>query len=195
MKIEKINDNKIKVTINEEDIKIWNVSYEKLTDNTPEARDLFWFALRLAEKDVNFKVGSSKLFVEVHSQSNNGFVMFISKAKAEEISLDYITGLKKERRTKGDFRVFLFECFDDLCNCVEIIKGNFVGESSLYKYNEKFYLWTAPYNIDEFLENESIFLEYSVKVKCSGTFRGTLREYGTEMIKENAVEIISGYFV
>ena len=77
--IEKINDNKIRVTVNKEDIKIWNVSIQNLTENTPEAQDLFHFALRQAEKDVNFKVGEERVLVEALPNNPDGFIMTISK--------------------------------------------------------------------------------------------------------------------
>ena len=78
MKIERINENKIKVIVNRDDVKVWNVDLKNFTDNTPEAQDLFWFAIRQAEQDVDFRVGKAQLLVETLPTGNDGFVMIIS---------------------------------------------------------------------------------------------------------------------
>ena len=206
MHIEKINDNKIKVTVNKEDIKIWNVNMKNLTDNTPEAQDLFWFALRQAEKDVNFKVGSSQLLVEAHPSNSDGFIMIISKVDNEANVFDLLEEsrrhsqnhleIKIKRRTKKSqlINIFKFEEFEDLCKGIGQIREMFSGQSSVYKYNGCFYLKLIPYDNMAFFESENILLEYSSRVSDAIIAEGMLKEHGTEMIKENAVEIISAYF-
>ena len=42
MKIERIAPNKIKITLSVEDLKKWDVNFESLTYNSPEAQELFW---------------------------------------------------------------------------------------------------------------------------------------------------------
>lgn len=206
MHIEKINDNKIKVTVNKEDIKIWNVNIKNLTENTPEAQDLFWFALRQAEKDVDFKVGKSQLLVEAHPSNSDGFIMMISKVDEKTNVLDLLEESRKKanshieikikRRTqkKELLNIFRFEDFEDVCMCVGQIKETFMGQSALYKYNNGFYLKLAPYDNMYFFETENILLEYSTRVSESVITEGILNEYGTVMIKEYAVETIMTYF-
>lgn len=206
MHIEKINDNKIKVTVNKEDVKIWNVNMKNLTENTPEAQDLFWFALRQAEKDVDFKVGTSQLLVEAHPLNSDGFIMIISKVDEKTNVLDLLEGNRKvsqgqmeikiKRRTRKSqlVNIFRFEDFEDLCRCTEQIKDTFSGHSALFKYREGFYLNLTPYDNMNFFETENLLLEYSKRVPASLITEGILKEHGTEMIKENAIETITAYF-
>ena len=207
MHIEKINDNKIKVTVNKEDVKIWNVNMKNLTENTPEAQDLFWFALRQAEKDVNFKVGSSQLLVEAHPSNSDGFIMIISKVDEKTNVFDLLEGggkiprgqmeIKIKRRTRKSqlVNIFRFEDFEDLVGCTEQIKNIFSGQSSLFKYKDGFYLNLMPYDNMNFFETENLLLEYSKRVPGSVITEGILKEHGTEMIKENAIETIMAYFI
>jgi len=65
MKIERINDNKIRVEINSEDVRIWNVNIKKLTDNTPEAQNLFWHAIKKAERDYDNAINILKFVVVI----------------------------------------------------------------------------------------------------------------------------------
>ena len=206
MHIEKINDNKIKVTVNKEDVKIWNVNMKNLTENTPEAQDLFWFALRQAEKDVDFKVGSSQLLVEAHPSNSDGFIMIISKVDEKTNVFDLLEGggkiprgqmeIKIKRRTRKSqlVNIFRFEDFEDLIGCTEQIKNMFSGQSALFKYKDGFYLNLMPYDNMNFFETENLLLEYSKRVPGSVITEGILKEHGTEMIKENAIETIMAYF-
>ncbi len=206
MHIEKINDNKIRVTVNREDTKIWNVSIKNLTDNTPEAQDLFWFALRQAEKDVDFKIGKSQILVEALPNNSDGFIMMISKIDSSSNIMDIlgksghcdISGMdisvKKRTRKAPHTNIFKFLDFEDLCNCVEQIKDIFSGRSKLYKYKEEFYLCIVPNDTMMFFETENILLEYATKVSNSFVTEGLLREHGTVMIKENAFETVLTYF-
>ena len=54
MKIEKINSNKIKVMIDDDEAKAWNVSIKSISQNTPQVQDMFWKAIRKAERDMEF---------------------------------------------------------------------------------------------------------------------------------------------
>ena len=64
MKIERINENKIRVHIDADEAKAWNVSFKMIAKNTPEVQEMFWSAIRQAEKDVDFSVDGAKLLVE-----------------------------------------------------------------------------------------------------------------------------------
>ncbi len=204
MYIEKISDNKIKVTVNKEDIKIWNVDIKNLTDNTPEAQDLFWFALRQAEKDVNFRVGQSQLLVEAIPSKTDGFIMLISKMDSKMDVINMLekgtihcgTEIKVKKRSRSSkiINMFKFSDFDDLCDCVKQIKDLFAGKSSLYKYKEQFYMLFCPYDTMMFFETENIIMEYAEKVASPSLYEGVMREHGQIMIEETAVEIIGTYF-
>ncbi len=205
MFIEKISDDKIKVTVNKEDIKIWNVDIKNLTENTPEAQDLFWFALRQAEKDVNFRVGEAQLLVEAIPSKADGFIMLISKMDPKESVMDALekgvfrhkaSEIKVKKRNKSAqlISVFKFSDFESLCQCINQTKELFYGKSALYKHNDSFYLVLIPYDTMMFFETENIIMEYAKRVKSPYLYEGVLKEHGQLMIKENAYETIGSYF-
>ncbi len=205
MHIEKISDDKIKVTVNKEDVKIWNVNIKNLTDNTPEAQDLFWFALRQAEKDVDFKVGEAQLLVEAIPSKTEGFIMLISKMDPKTNVMEVLEKgiihrhgteikVKKRSRNAKPINIFKFSDFEDLCQCVNQVKGMFCGKSALYKHKEQFYIVLSPYDTMTFFETENIIMEYAQRVPSPSLYEGVLKEYGTLMIEENAFETIGAYF-
>ncbi len=205
MRIERISGNKIKVLVNRDDVRAWNVSLKNFTDNTPEAQDLFWFALKQAERDVDFNVGKAQLLVETLATTNDGFVMIISKIENEgEIAEALVKSgksvkmseLRLCRRPKPPLlRVFRFESFDALCDGVSEINGFYIGESRLIKYDGSFYLEMKPQDTFGFFEIENILSEFAERVKKPSVMQGILDEHGTVMIKTDAVGIILKNFV
>ncbi len=205
MRIERISGNKIKVLVNRDDVRAWNVSLKNFTDNTPEAQDMFWYALKMAERDVDFTIGKAQLLVETLATTNDGFVMIISKIENESEIAESLarsgksikmSELKLCRRPKPSLlRVFRFEGFDALCAGVSEISGLYLGESRLFKYNEEFYLEVKPRDAFGFFETENILSEFSEKVKNPSVMQGVLAEHGKAMIKADAVEVILKNFI
>ncbi len=198
--------NKIKVLVNRDDVRAWNVSLKNFTDNTPEAQDLFWFALKRAERDVDFTVGKAQLLVETLATANDGFVMIISKIDDEAELCDTLAKsgksvkmaeIKLSRRPKNSpfLRIFRFDSFDTLCEGVSEINELYIGESKVTKHEDSFYLEIKPQDTFGFFEIENILSEFSEKVKKSSVMQGVLEEHGTIMISSNAVEIIVKNFI
>lgn len=206
MKIEKISENKIKVLVNRDDVKIWNVDLKNFTDNTPEAQDLFWFALKQAEKDVAFSVGPAQLMVETVPTVNDGFAMIISKLETDvDIAEALLQSgkrikraefkLSRRDRTISLMRIFRFSNFDCLCDAVAEIYELYLGESRLFKYKNEFYLELTPRDSFGLFEIENIVSEFATKEKKPAVLQGILNEYAKLMIPKDAIFVISENFI
>lgn len=206
MKIERISDSKIKVEINGEDTRLWNVDIKKLTENAPEAQNLFRHALKQAETELNFSVDGSKLVVEAMPLGDNGFIMIISKMQygselVSAIAKDASIQLKLSERKRGGRKrsiplwIYCFSSFDDLCEAVKQICSSFVGDSAVYKYKNGYYLRLKPLDATGYGAIDAKISEYCSRVKNFRLMQGYLEEHGTPMIKGDAVETIMNYFV
>lgn len=206
MRIEKLNDNKIKIVIDAADIRAWNVDLKNFTDNTPEAQDMFWHALKRAEEDVDFCIGKAQLMVETLPLADNGFVMMVSKLENERDVVEALertgrrvkqTELKIKRRSKAQslLRIFVFEDFDGLCDGVREIFEIYIGESRLIKYQGSFYLELTPRDAFGLFEMENILSEFATKAPKPLTLQGVLNEHGLVMMEKNAVSLIAENFV
>ncbi len=205
MKIERMTENKIKITIGNEDIRMWNVDLKNFTDNTPEAQDMFWFALKRAEQDVNFTVGKAQLLVETIEAGEDGFVMFISRMENEtELAEALIragkgarrTELRAGRRARREplLRIFKFRDFEDVCRSVSYISEVFLGTSKLWKYDGEFYLELLPIDTFGVFEIDNILSEFAEKSKKPLAMQGVLGEHGKVMIEADAVAVICRNF-
>lgn len=203
MKIERIAPNKIKVTLSVDDLKEWDVSFESLTYNSPEAQDLFWSLIHRAELEAGFYADGSQLVVEAMPVKNDGFVMIITRVEdAEDVSPQrYIKPrIKKETKPRKRSRalsnplVFEFKCFDDVVEACKNIENRFAGNSSLHKLNEKYYL-TLQITNDFVAEDMDVMLtEFARKEKNALVKTGELAEHGEPLIEGNAIESIGAHF-
>ena len=206
MKIERIDDNKIKVLVGEDDIKRWNVDLKNFTDNTPEAQDMFWFALKQAEQDVNFSVGKAQLMVETMPAEEDGFVLIISRMESEaDLAAALVRAgkqlkqsefrMRRKRQTAPLFKIFVFDDFEDVCAGVAQIRELFIGASRLTKYNGRFYLELTPIDSFGFFEIENILSEFAEKSKNPALIQGVLNEHGLVMIESDVISVVSENFI
>lgn len=205
MRIEKINENKIKVLIDDKEAEMWNVSFKKISQNTPEAQRVLWTAIRAAEEHAHFSVVGAKLFVEaVEGDVNSKLGMLITRvANEEELNeaiknCSYKGTLRRSRLNLGPEKienqfVYKFRDFESVCDAAEKIYDIYMGESTLYKYNEEFYLHLIPRNT-EISPVMSILAEFGECVKNCVYIHGRLNEYGETMIENSALKILQEYF-
>lgn len=206
MRIEKISENKIKVLIDDSEAREWNVSFKSISENTPEAQEMFWAAIRMAEENVDFFVDGAKLFVEAVNDADSSdcsFGMMITRVCSEEElssaidSCGYKGRIKRaklspQRQMKK--YIYSFCDFDNVCLAAGEIYSMYSGTSMLYKCNDRFYLYMIPRNTALFEDTERIVTEFGVKIKNSQYMHGYLNEYGELMIPEDAVDVMAKYF-
>jgi len=203
MKIEKVNNNKIKVTVTPDEMQQWGVDFESLAGNSPEARDLFWNLIKKAEFETGFVVDNSQLIVEAMPLKNDGIVLFVTRIDEDYDSEKY--GRIKIRRPRyrvkkhvlhDDNTVILysFNNFDDLCEFSK--QWQHLGENSnLYSYGGLYYLalhFENQFFDHEFVENK--LLEFAKKVDSPRISEAYLKEYGVSLSEGNALLTIANHF-
>lgn len=209
MRIERINENKIKVLIEKQEVQDWKINKKNLGEDNPGIQDMFWTAIRKAEEDVNFSVDGAKLFVETVPDASDMLIMMITKVandaelhdaisksgykgkiKQTELRLDKrprMSGRKRERY------IYKFLNFEDVCVAADEISACFAGRSALYKCGGAFYLELLPLERTAALV-ANILTEFAKKQDQCGALHGWLNEHGEQMIAEDAIEILNEYF-
>ena len=202
MRIERIAQNKIKVTLSNDDLLEWDISFESLTYNSPQAQELFWDLMKRAEEEAGFFADGSQLVVEAMPTRNDGFIMLITKVEeGDESPLKKLVKPKSKREFKTKKQkysispiVFEFDAFNDVVEACKNIENRFIGNSSLYKKDGKFFLVLDVDN--EYLAEDLKLLltEFAKKVDNSFVKEGELFEHAEMLIKESAVENFNSYF-
>ena len=79
MKVEKINDNRVKITLSFEELTTRNISIDDLEEDSDKARNLFLDLISESDLESSFIFEHSQLYIEASSDNNNSFVVTITK--------------------------------------------------------------------------------------------------------------------
>jgi adapter protein MecA 1/2 len=207
MDIERIDENIIRIIITSDDLQGRNVDIEELNYDSPETQELFWDMMEQAEDEFGFCVADSQLIVEPIPNSDNGFIVTITKIEEDadfESIQKYIknkykkSDLKKKEHTKllTDIFIFSFSTFDDLISASSRIKDSYVGDSSVYKFMDEYYLVLMGHTMSraEIIKMNVKINEYGDRFINPTHFEGVLCEYGELLIKNIALEVLDTYF-
>ncbi len=204
MRIEKVNENVLRVTITLNDLEERNIDISSLNYNSPAAQELFWDMMERAEEEYGFASGDSQLVFEASPENEDGFVVTITKIDSDgefESIQKYIKSKyknsdlrqkKKKSKVCSTLNIYCFDSIEDLCQLAKRIYPLYNGESAVYRFKSSYYLLLAGSSSSPQLE--IIMDEYSAHVGNANFFEGYLNEYGERIIQENALETLNVYF-
>lgn len=196
MKIEKLNENKIKITLSSEDLKARNIDIQSFIYNSPESQDLFWDVMREAEKEYGFNVDESMVYVEAAATTSGIFTLTVTKTANSLNQANLKPRLRKQNyklkrksvNTPLDNSIYKFTSFDDICDfCKNTNIDNFT-DTTLYELNSEYYLFVS--NVPT-----SNILEYAIRERNTDIFIAKLSEYGKKIIEKDALKIIAENFI
>ena len=79
MKIEKIDENKVKIILSFEELEMRNITLRDIEKNNVAARKLFTSLIEESNLDELFSCDDSQLFIEASSDNTNTFILTITK--------------------------------------------------------------------------------------------------------------------
>lgn len=196
MKIEKLNENKIKITLSSDDLRARNIDVQSFIYNTPESQDLFWDVMKEAEKEYGFSVDESMIYVEAAATTSGIFTLTVTKSAN---SLSPITLRNKLKRQNYKLRrknitlplnnsIYRFNTFEDLCDFCSSTDVESFGNNVLYELNSTYYLLVST------MPNSGI-LEYASKEPNVDILLAELSEYGKKIIADDALKTIAKNFI
>ncbi len=206
MKIEKITENKIRITLNLDDLKEKNIDFHSFMTNSVEAQDVFFDMLKEAENLVGFKTEDYKILLEAIATTDGKFVLNVTRIIPDSDKTKKKTVNIKRKSTKIDKKVavYKFDTFDDFCNFASLLhNSNYnsiirkIKKAVLYSYNGSYYLVLNNILADLSLLKSfcSLIAEFSSYMSNSDLFEKKLNEYGKIAIKSNAISTCCKYFM
>lgn len=207
MKIEKLDENKIRITLNLEDLKEKDIDLHTFMSNSIETQSVFLDMLDEAEKEVGFKTDNYRVMIEALALSNGTFILTVTKIEKdlekEKTKYKKINIKRKLTDLKNKDAIYCFSSFEEFSDFCEIFsqesatnRKNFCDKSSLYIYNQKYYLILSDINFSlaftkTFLNN---IIEYASPIHNTNIIKGKIYEYGKVIIKTNAINVCLKYF-
>lgn len=215
MKIEKISDTQIRVTLNHTDLENRNIKIAELAYGSTKAQALFKDMMTQAFEDFGFEAENVPLMIEAVPLSTDSIMIVVTKVEDPsqiDLKLDAIGERPTHRTFKepeedrltdleliGSSRVnssplvanepmvlmYCFDSLDDVCFTAHHIQPMYFGENSLYKYNQKYFLILHA--------NQNISMNHSMLVSVLDEFgqRGISNDLGEMFLLEHGKPIIT----
>ena len=200
MKIEKLNDDKIRITLNMKDLQENDIDFHTFMSNSIESQELFLNMLDKAEKEVGFVTDDYRIMIEALAMSNGNFVLTVTRFEPEKGNTTYkkkkVNIKRKCSFINNEKAIYCFETFDEFCNFCEFLNNNilkhmndFADNVSLYEYNRKYYLVFTNIKVNNNLLKTfcSSITEFAHFIDDANLFESKLIEYGNVVIKGDAI--------
>lgn len=208
MKIEKLNEDKIRIILNLDDLKEKDIDFHTFMSNSIESQEIFLDMLDEAEKEVGFVTDDYKIMIEALAMTNGSFVLTVTRLPEEKEKVTYkkkkLNFKRKNSSINSSTAIYSFESFDAFCEFCKFLNNNalkyfdsFSNSSSLYEYNSSYYLVFKHINVNSNLLRAfcSSITEFAHFVNNSDLFESKLLEYGNLIISDNAVDTCIEHFV
>lgn len=209
MKIEKLNDNKIRITLNMDDLNERNLDLHSFMSNSIESQDIFLDMLNKADEEVGFNTDDCRIMIEALALNDGHFVLTITKFehKTDEKALPKKKTLHIKRKSPTlNFAktIYSFDGFNDFCEFCTFLRNtldekqisDFAKVSDLYEYNSNFYLILTDINTNSKSLDYicSSITEFAHFVNSSELFERKIKEYGKLVIENSAILTCMEYF-
>ena len=185
MKIEKLNENKIRVTINYQDLENNNIDVHSFMSNSIESQNMFLNILDEAERKVGFFTDDYKLSVEALALSNSTFIITVTKIETEFQKTPGVhTQRKNISKDISERLIYKFSNYNDLISLEKSLSNSdselfdiFTNSYLLYEY--KNFIFLILENLDNKIISKMLNLlgEFAVQIEDS--------EFIVEKIKES----------
>ncbi len=130
MNIEKVDENKIKVTVNTKEQLEYGISYETMNYGDANTRRLCEKIISRAGREIGFCLGDAKLLVEARQSCNGNVTLYLSRIPYGKSDLTFYEYCIR------------YDSLNDLMDSMFIFsdKTDSIQNSSIYTLDRKYYL-------------------------------------------------------
>lgn len=189
MRLERLTYNKIKIFLTMDDLSDRGLSKEDIWKDSMKWNQLFHDMLEEASDEFGLEIIGT-VAVEVFSLQAQGMVMIVTMEEQEHDDEPFDDGFIEMQVSMEDSEMILFE-FENIEDVIQLAKrlaGAGIVGGSLYYFNEMYYLSMDGIQPDATV---SLLAEYGSPSIFS---IHRIMEYGNEIMKENAVELLVHHF-
>ena len=213
MRFEKLNDDKIRITLNREDLEKKDINLHDFMSSSIESQDLFFDMLNEAEKEIGFVTKNYQIRIEALAVASGDFIITVTRSlpsnnHKEDNALHKASSSKKvkvrRKQTPTDTAnaLYAFPSFEEFCQfclflqCHKIPYSNIAKNIVLYVYKDVYYVALENINIHypclkKLFSNTTEFATY---LNYSNLWINKLKENGKIVMKNNAIRTCLKYF-
>ena len=215
MKIERISENQLKLTLTKDDLKERDIKLEDLITPSEKTQKLFRDIMEQALDEEDFISSENTPLMVEAPMGTEGIMIIVTKVNNKDGKnkgpADLLQQAQETRRWKkkpldtlehteeqnSDILIYSFPELDDVIRVSLRLDGGFRGESAVYKNEGKYFLvlqsdtYTAEESSDEL---ELILKEYGQKHVSTPLAKYYLLEHGETIIADKAVKALAKTF-
>ena len=173
MKIEKINDQKVKISLSFEELKNRNVSIDELETNSDKFKNLFLDIINESGLESHFIFDNSQLYIEATYENNDIFTVIITKIDElfdlnnyDVLDTSNVKNIKFKISNNIHNNIYVFNSLHSIKKCAQCINKNdfFIGKNSLYTNNSNYYLTfnKSTLNNKDFNKTSNVLSEFCI---------------------------------
>ena len=137
MLIEKIEADKVKVTIYPEDMERFNINVKEIKNGSDNLHFFLSEVMRRVSTETNFNPYDGQVVVEA-TPIDDRLILFVSKAQREKRRM--VRSVKAVKKSDLNFYIYKFEKFEDFLNMLGVYPDAVSHGAELYKMGESFVL-------------------------------------------------------
>ena len=142
MRIEKLNNDKIKVTLTTSDLINLNIDVKQLAPDSKELHTFLFHIMETIREETGFNPYSGQVVVEA-TPSRDGISILVSRLKTNSNRItrqqfNIASSVKAKMKKNAKIKIFYFDSFDDLCSALKEIDAESLLGSELYQLNSTY---------------------------------------------------------
>ncbi len=198
MRFEKLNEDKIRITLSHEDLVKKDIDFHSFMSNSMESQDLFFDMLEEAEKEIGFVTKDYLIRIEALAMAGGDFILTVTRSLPEKSKINSRkkVHIKRKNMNLATAQIICsFATFDDYCSFLNFFKQNAFPSAKLaesvllYEYKNAFFLVLSGINptYPNLKRLISSLTEFASFVDRSNVFSSKLLESGKLIMKNNAI--------
>ena len=215
MKIEKVNENQLRLTLTFQDLAERGIRLEDFIRPSDHTQALFREIMGQALEEYDFISENTPLMVEASPIAGEGISILITKVEQGEHMEKAVqklrsftpqttkeSALKQKQAAKNSSEkemllLYTFDTLDDVIHLAIRLNGNCHGQNALYRYNQKLYFAVhldATLSDEAYQRTEAILGEYGKKLTTPPLGETFLREHGEMVLAADAIGTLAAHF-
>lgn len=184
MKIEKVQNDKIKVTLTPADLVLYDIECDNLRPDSPNLHKFLFDIMENVKEETGFNPYSGQVMVEAQ-RDESGISLIISKININQAPHKIPKSIKAVKAKPRIKQIkYIFKSFDDLCSALKLVQFESISSGALYKYDNRWYL------LNKFSQKTDLILrEFCFEARETKSADTFLREHasliaeGGELVK------------
>lgn len=198
MKVEKISNIKVKITLSFEELIERNISLTDLVKDSSKIQQVFFNIFDETDLDEDFLQEDSQLLVEATTSNDNLFIITVTKL-IDDIIPNINSFIPKSKNIKTTYKVssniYSFNTLDKIMDFAKkALKENlYLGLNSIYKYNNLYYVIFKSTTVanKKFLKTFIVLSEFCDKYYSNNIYQAALLEKSQCILKNRALQKLS----